>query len=137
MDEEIKKHWFKENIEKYKEELVKLSKITKLNLELAGLNRKKNMKLKNLGKRAFALVEEGAIDKEIMGNDYIDLVNILDNIEQIKQIIDDLKKQQEIEVLKDMPEQPLDDTDRENNRIISNNKTEVIKKENDNEEFKS
>ena len=95
------------------------------------------MKLKNLGKRAFALVEEGAIDKEIMGNDYIDLVNILDNIEQIKQIIDDLKKQQEIEVLKDMPEQPLDDTDRENNRIISNNKTEVIKKENDNEEFKS
>lgn len=136
MSEEIKKHWLKENIEKYKDELIKLSKITKLNLELASLNRKKNIILKNIGKKVFTLVEEGSIDKELFGKDYIDLANIFESIEQTKKIIDELKKQQEIEVIKDMPEQPLDNTNSASKEEIEQKQSDVVKKGNENEEFK-
>jgi len=100
------------------------------------LNRKKNIILKNIGKKVFTLVEEGSIDKELFGKDYIDLANIFESIEQTKKIIDELKKQQEIEVIKDMPEQPLDNTNSASKEEIEHKQSDVVKKGNENEEFK-
>jgi hypothetical protein len=104
MNRENKKNWLKESIEKSKEELFKLSKIGRLRFELVNLNRNKNRKFRNLGKKVYLLIEEGSIDKEPFEPEYLDLVDIFDNIDKIKHSIEDLKKHQEIEVLKAITE---------------------------------
>lgn len=104
MNIENKKNWLKESIEKSKEELLKLSKIGRLRFELVNLNRNKNRKFRNLGKKVYLLIEEGSIDKEPFEPEYLDLVDIFDNIDKIKHSIEDLKKHQEIEVLKAITE---------------------------------
>ena len=105
MNIENKKNWFKENIEKSKEELIKLSKIGRLRFELASLNRNKNRKFRDLGKKVYLLIEEGSMDKEPVESEYLDLVNIFDNIDKIKHSIEELRKHQEIEVLEEISEE--------------------------------
>lgn len=128
-----KKNWLKESIVKSKEELVKLSKISKLRLELATLNRKKNIKFKNIGKKAFTLIDEGSIDKEQFEPDFSDLVNIFDSIDHIKNTIDKLKKHQEIEVFKDVSEEKLTETAPSEESTDKDSSKKGIEKENINE----
>ena len=127
------RNWLKESIEKSKEELIKLSKIGKLRLELANLSRKKNMKFKNIGKKAFTLIDEGSVNKEQFEPDFSDLVNVFDNIDHIKNAIDELKKHQEIEIFKDVPEEKLTETAAAEGDSDKYSTKEDVKKENINE----
>lgn len=104
MDSSNMKNWLIESIEKSKEEIIKLSKIGKLRLEIANFKRKKNIKFKNLGKKVFTLIDEGSINKGQFDPDYTDLVNIFNKIDQIKKTIEELKVHQEIEIFKNEPE---------------------------------
>jgi hypothetical protein len=99
MSEESKNNCLKKSIEMSKEELLKLSKIGMFKLELARLNNKKNMKFKKIGKKAFTLLEENTLSTEFFEPDYSELLSILNSIEETKKSIDNLRKQQKIEVI--------------------------------------
>lgn len=58
--------WLKESYEKGKEEVLRLTKIAKIKLDIAALRKKKDERLKLLGKKAIELVKSGHIDVDLI-----------------------------------------------------------------------
>jgi hypothetical protein len=62
--------WLKESYEKGKEEVLRLTKIAKIKLDIAALRKKRDERLKLLGKKAIELVKSGHIDVDLIEPEY-------------------------------------------------------------------
>ena len=93
--------WIKENYEKGKEEVLRLTKITKIKLDIVALKKKKDERLKLLGKKAIELVREGHIDADMIEPEYSMIKDIDEEVRNKSLDIADIKKKTKEDIEKE------------------------------------
>jgi len=83
--------WLKNTFEKGKLEATKLAKISKLKIEIASLTKKKDERLKLLGKKVVALLDEGELVEEEIMAEYDAIKEIEKQIEELNHKIEEIK----------------------------------------------
>ncbi|QAR33156.1 hypothetical protein EP073_07005 [Geovibrio thiophilus] len=84
--------WLKESYEKGKEEVLRLTKIAKIKLDIVALKKKKDERLKLLGKKAIELVKEGYLEVDMIEPEYSMIKSIEAEIADKNLDITDIKK---------------------------------------------
>jgi hypothetical protein len=84
--------WLKDSYEKGKEEVLRLTKIAKIKLDIVALKKKKDERLKLLGKKAIELVNEGYIEADMIEPEYSMIKSIESEIADKNMDIFDIKK---------------------------------------------
>lgn len=82
--------WVKEKIDKGRDEVVRLTRVSKLRIEISSLSKKKEDRLLAMGKRVFQLIEEGKISETYFEPDYSGTLQIDDNIEKLIDEIEEI-----------------------------------------------
>ena len=90
MDGQKGLEWMKEKFDKGKDEVVRLTKVSKLRIEISSLNKKKEDRMLAMGKRVFQLIEEGKISETYFEPDYSGTLQIEGNIEQLIEQIEEI-----------------------------------------------
>ncbi|MGA1846262.1 hypothetical protein [Deferribacter abyssi] len=83
--------WLKETFEKGKLEVTKLTKISKIKIEIASLIKKRDERLKLLGKKVVALLDEGGLVEEELMGEYEIIKDIDAKIDELNELIDNIK----------------------------------------------
>ena len=84
--------WLKESYEKGKEEVLRLTKIAKIKLDIVALKKKKDERLKLLGKKAIELVKQGYIEADMIEPEYSMIKDIEAEISDKHLDIADIKR---------------------------------------------
>jgi hypothetical protein len=90
--------WLKESYEKGKEEILRFTKVARIKLDITALKKKKDERLKLLGKKAIELVKEGFIEVDMIEPEYSMIKSIESEILDKNKDITDIKRK-----TKDMP----------------------------------
>jgi hypothetical protein len=86
--------WIKEKFETGKDEVVKLTKIGKIRIEITSLNKKKDEKLLEIGKKTYQLILDGKISEDYFEPDYSALVNFEEKIQELINEIEEIKTEE-------------------------------------------
>ncbi|KAA0257805.1 hypothetical protein FHQ18_08665 [Deferribacter autotrophicus] len=99
--------WLKETFEKGKLEVSKLTRISKIRIEIASLTKKKDERLKLLGKKVVALLDEGELVEEELMGEYETIKEIDAKIDELNELVEEIKakkyevKKEEVEDLEE------------------------------------
>ncbi|WP_265821434.1 hypothetical protein [Geovibrio ferrireducens] len=96
--------WLKESYEKGKEEVLRLTKIAKIKLDIVALKKKKDERLKLLGKKAIELVKEGYLEVDMIEPEYSMIKSIEAEIADKNLDIADIKKRTKEQPVSKEPE---------------------------------
>jgi len=128
------KDWFKNTYEKSKEGVVKFTRIGRLRIEIASIKKKSDERFASLGKKAFQLLKDNAINHDFLSEDYKALEKLDNKLTELENQIEELKKREEEAFTSDFPSEndfiktdsnrDLSEKDSTEDADISENKTE-------------
>lgn len=91
MEKDKNFEWIKDKLNKGKEELVKITKISKIKIEIATKKKKIDEKLKNLGLKVYQMSKEGELQPEAIELDLEKIKELENSVVELERQITELK----------------------------------------------
>lgn len=91
MEKDKNFEWIKDKLNKGKEELVKITKISKIKIEIASTKKKIDEKLKNLGLKVYEMSKEGELQPEAIELDLEKIKELENSVVELERQITELK----------------------------------------------
>lgn len=91
MEKDKNFEWIKDKLNKGKEELVKITKISKIKIEIASTKKKIDEKLKNLGLKVYQMSKEGELQPEAIELDLEKIKELENSVVELERQITELK----------------------------------------------
>lgn len=91
MEKDKNFEWIKEKLNKGKEELVKITKISKIKIEIASTKKKIDEKLKNLGLKVYQMSKEGELLPKAIEFDLEKIKELERSVVELERLITELK----------------------------------------------
>lgn len=129
MDKDKNMEWLKEKLNKGKEEVVKLTKIGKIKLEVASNKRKLEEKIKNLGIKVLTLKKEGTDFPDTLEDDFESIFQMEEKIKELEDLIVEIKKSHPEEA----DEEDIEEADIETTEVVEGEVVEETEQEGEKE----
>ncbi|MBC7197090.1 MAG: hypothetical protein H5U39_07570 [Deferribacterales bacterium] len=129
MDKDKNMEWLKEKLNKGKEEVVKLTKIGKIKLEVASNKRKLEEKIKNLGIKVLTLKKEGTDFPDTLEDDFESIFQLEEKIKELEDLIVEIKKSHPEEA----DEEDIEEADIETAEVVEGEVVEETEQEGEKE----
>lgn len=129
MDKDKNMEWLKEKLNKGKEEVVKLTKIGKIKLEVASNKRKLEEKIKNLGIKVLTLKKEGTDFPDTLEDDFESIFQLEEKIKELEDLIVEIKKSHPEEA----DEEDIEEADIETSEVVEGEVVEETEQEGEKE----
>lgn len=129
MDKDKNMEWLKEKLNKGKEEVVKLTKIGKIKLEVASNKRKLEEKIKNLGTKVLTLKKEGTDFPDTLEDDFESIFQMEEKIKELEDLIVEIKKSHPEEA----DEEDIEEADIETAEVVEGEVVEETEQEGEKE----
>jgi hypothetical protein len=81
------KKWIQENFDKGKQEVLKFARNSKIKIEITSLNKKKDERIRLLGKKVLQMIENGELDSNPFEPDYTYINDINQEIEEKEELL--------------------------------------------------
>jgi hypothetical protein len=123
--------WLKEKFNKGKDEVLKLTKIGKVKIEISSNKRKLEEKVKNLGNKVLTLKKEGVIFPENLEDDFESIFQMEEKIKELENLILEIKKSHPEEAdEEDIEEEDIKTSEVVEGEVVEETEQEAEKEEN-------